>query len=135
MISVTQVSNAALSSGSVDVRSPSTTVARQPVKASSASSTQSASSNQPVLSNQPGDTKTQQPGSQEVQRAVAQANAQIAGLNESLSFGFIKELGQLVVQVTDKNSGEVIRQFPSREFIAQQIASKAFLGMLLDKQV
>jgi len=69
-----------------------------------------------------------------VQRAVEQANAQVAGINERLSFGFVQELGQLVVQVTDKNSGEVIRQFPSKEFIAHQIASKEFLGMLLDKQ-
>ncbi len=129
MISVTQASNTALSSGSVDVRSPSTTVVRQPVKPSSVSS------GQPVPSNEAGDTKKQQPSSQEVQRAVVQANAQIAGLNENLSFGFVKELGQLVVQITDKNSGEVIRQIPSRDFIAQQIASKAFLGMLLDKQV
>jgi len=128
MISVTQASNTTLSSGSVDVRTPSTTVARQPVKPLSVSS------DQPAPSNQAEDTKKQQPSSQEVQRAVTRANVQIAGLNESLSFGFVKELGQLVVQVTDKNSGEVIRQFPSREFIAQQIASKAFLGMLLDKQ-
>jgi len=129
MIPVTQVSHTALSSGSADVRSPSTTVARQPVKPPSVSS------GQPVPSNETGDMKKQQPSSQEVQRAVAQANIQIAGLNESLSFGFVKELGQLVVQVTDKNSGEVIRQFPSKDFIAQQIASKEFLGMLLDKQV
>lgn len=129
MISVTQASNTTLPSGPVDVRSPSTTVTRQPVKPLSVSS------DQPVPSSQAGDTKKQQPSSQDVQRAVAQANARIAGLNESLSFGFIKELGQLVVQITDKNSGEVIRQFPSRDFIAQQIASKAFLGMLLDKQV
>lgn len=131
MIPVTQVSHTALSSGSVDVRSSSTTVARQPVKPVKPPSV---SSGQTVPSNETGDTKKQQPSSQEVQRAVARANTRIAGLNESLSFGFVKELGQLVVQVTDKNSGEVIRQFPSKEFIAQQIASKAFLGMLLDKQ-
>jgi len=132
MISVTQVSNAALSSGSVDVRTPSTTVARPQVKPSVVPFDQ-ADSNR-VDSNRAGDANKQQPTVQQVQRAVEQANAQVAGLNERLSCGFVQELGQLVVQVTDKNSGEVIRQFPSKEFIAQQIASKAFLGMLLDKQ-
>jgi len=119
MISVTQVSNAALSSSSVDVHPSSTTVARPLVGSTP---------------NQDGATNQQQPTVQQVQRAVAQANTQVAGLHENISFGFVKELGQLVVQVTDENSGEVIRQFPSKEFIANQIAAKAFLGMLLDKQ-
>jgi len=119
MISVTQVSNAALSSDSVDVRPSSTDVARPRGQTSA---------------NQAEDTNMQHPTAQQVQRAVVQANAQVAGFNESISFRFVKELGQLVVQVTDKNSGEVVRQIPSKEFIAQQIASKAFLGLLLDKQ-
>jgi len=121
MISITQVNNAALSSGSVDVRKPSTPVARQPVGSASGQSGQV-------------NKQQQQPSAQEVQQAVAQANAQMAGLNENISFGFVQQLGQLVVQVKDQGSGEVIRQFPSKEFIAQQIAGKEFLGQLLDKQ-
>jgi len=115
MNSVTQVSHAAVQSGAVNIRTPSTTVAQSSVPTSANTNNQ------------------QQPTLQQVQHAVKQANAKVADLNENISFGFVKELGQLVVQVTNNTSGEVIRQFPSKEFIAQQIAAKAALGMLLDK--
>jgi flagellar protein FlaG len=66
--------------------------------------------------------------------AVGQANIEMAMTNESISFGFEKKLGLLFVQVTDSNSGEVIREIPSREFIAHRVAMREMVGLLLDKQ-
>jgi len=122
MLSITPVSSAVTSAGSARVSTPSTpsTVVAQTVSQASSSQT--------------GDVSKQQPTAKQVEMAVSNANAQIAGQNEQVSFGFVKELGQLIVQVTDKSSGEVIRQIPSKEFIAQQIAAKNFIGKLLDKQ-
>jgi flagellar protein FlaG len=71
---------------------------------------------------------------QDVQKAVAQANAQLAGSNETISFGYERQLGQLVVQVTDKASGKVIRQLPSKEFIQHQIFMREMIGLFLDKK-
>jgi len=72
---------------------------------------------------------------QDVQKAVGQANIEIAGTNESIAFGYIKEINLLFVTVTDKNSGEVIREIPSKDFIEHRIAMKEMVGMMLDKQV
>ena len=71
---------------------------------------------------------------QDVQRAVQHANAQMSGSNENISFGYEEKLGQLVVQVTDKSTGAVIRQLPSRDLIQHQIFMREMIGLFLDKQ-
>jgi len=71
---------------------------------------------------------------QDVQKAVQQANAQLSGSNESITFGYEEKLGQLVVQVTDKATGAVIRQLPSKEFVQHQIFMRELIGLFLDKQ-
>jgi len=71
---------------------------------------------------------------QDVQKAVQYANAQMAGSNENISFGYEEQLGQLVVQVTDKASGNVIRQLPSKNFIQHQIFMREMIGLFLDKK-
>ena len=79
-----------------------------------------------------------QPPEAEVRKAVNQANADMAGLNENIRFGFSDEAGMLFVQVVDQRSGEVIRQIPSKEFLAAQAAARAAAqkatGLLLNRQ-
>jgi len=70
----------------------------------------------------------------DVEKAVIQLNAEMASTNESITFGYEAKLGQLFVQVTDNKSGEVIREIPSKEFIAHRIAMREMIGLLLDKQ-
>jgi len=67
-----------------------------------------------------------------VQQAVARANAKLAGMNEGIQFSFSDVTGQLVVHVVDRQTGAVIRQIPSREFIAAEAASRETTGLLLD---
>ncbi len=79
-----------------------------------------------------------QPSEAEVRKAVERANAQVAELNENIRFGFSDAAGMLYVQVVDQSSGEVIRQIPSKEFLAAQAAAKAeaakATGLLLNRQ-
>jgi flagellar protein FlaG len=71
---------------------------------------------------------------QELKQAIQQANQSFAGSNEAVSFTYEEKLGQLFVQITDRASGEVIREVPSKEFIQHQVAMKELVGLLLDKQ-
>jgi len=71
---------------------------------------------------------------QDVQKAIQQANASFSRSNESIAFGYEEKLGQLFVTVTDKQSGEVVREIPSKEFIEHKIFMKEMVGLLLDRQ-
>lgn len=70
-----------------------------------------------------------------LKQAVAQANIEIASSNESVSFNFEAKLGLLFVTVTDSDSGQIIREIPSKDFIAHRVAMREMIGLLLDKQV
>jgi len=75
-----------------------------------------------------------QPSVQDVKQAVQKANASIQGSNESISFGYEDQLGELVVQVSDKATGKVIQQLPSKDFIQFQLHMRAMVGLFLDKK-
>jgi len=81
-----------------------------------------------------GQPSVSQPSVQDVQQAVKQANASIQGSNESISFGYEEQLGQLVVQVSDKTTGQVIQQLPSKDFIQFQLHMREMVGLFLDKK-
>ncbi|MDX8401540.1 MAG: flagellar protein FlaG [Mariprofundaceae bacterium] len=91
----------------------------------------------PVGTPQTGDPsgKNGQPGSQEVRKAVRQANIDLAGANQRIGFTYEEKLGQIFVQVMDKHTGKVIKEIPPKEFIRHQVAMREFLGMLLDRKV
>ena len=77
----------------------------------------------------------QQVKEKDVQKAVQQANVEMASSNSSvaISFGYEEKLGQLFVKVKDQDSGEVIREIPSQDFIQHKIAMREMIGLLLDK--
>jgi flagellar protein FlaG len=52
----------------------------------------------------------------------------------SVSFGYDEELGKVYINVTDKNSGEVIRKLPSEEAMKFAKSIKETVGKLLDKR-
>ena len=78
--------------------------------------------------------KLEQPTERDVQKAISEATSAFAGANESVSFSYEKRLGLLYVQVTDNQSGEVIREIPSKDFIKHRIAMREMVGLMLDKQ-
>jgi len=71
---------------------------------------------------------------QDVKRAVQQANTSLQGSNESITFGYEEQLGQLVVQISDKATGKVIQQLPSKDFIQFQLHMREMIGLFLDKK-
>ena len=74
--------------------------------------------------------------SQEVQKAVEQANREIANtrMSEVIGFGYEEKLNQIYVMVKDAKSGEVIREIPSKEFIQHKLAMVEMIGLILDKE-
>jgi len=56
------------------------------------------------------------------------------GINDRVSLKFDAQLKQLVVQVTDKATGNVLRQFPSKDAVSLYAALSQMSGALLDKQ-
>ncbi|MDX8388598.1 MAG: flagellar protein FlaG [Ghiorsea sp.] len=71
---------------------------------------------------------------QQVKQVVSEANTALAGSNESVAFHYEKKLGLLYVQVTDNQSGEVIREIPSKDFIQHRLAMREMVGLILDKE-
>ena len=71
---------------------------------------------------------------QELTELAAQLNDEIAPLTSDIRFGFSEEIGQLMVNVVDANTGEVIRQFPTEEAIEIMTKMKELIGMLFDKK-
>lgn len=68
-----------------------------------------------------------------VRQAVQQANIEFAGSNQKVGFGYEKRLGQLYVQVLDKDTGAVVREIPPRDFIEHQAFMKELAGLILDR--
>ena len=128
---VAQSSSPAPSSPSVDVRSSSATPAGAPAVQQTRPTPPP--SNEPSLKAQQ-DAQKGQPIEQEVQQAVAEANREFSGPNEKIAFGYAKALNMLIVQVQDRDTGEVIREIPPKEFINFRIAMRERIGLLLDKQ-
>ena len=128
---VTQSISPASSSPTVDVRSSSSASPGAPVV--QASQVKPPVSNEPSLKAQQ-DAQKRQPTEQEVQQAVAEANSKFSGPNEKIAFGYEKRLNMLIVQVQDRNTGEVVREIPPKEFIDFKVAMRERIGLLLDKQ-
>jgi len=125
------ISSPASSSPSVDVRSSSTPPAGAPVVQQA--QVKPPVSNEPTLKARQ-DAEKGQPTEQEVQQVVAEANREYSGPNEKIAFGYEKRLNMLIVQVQDRETGEVVREIPPKEFIDFRVAMRERIGLLLDKQ-
>lgn len=71
---------------------------------------------EPQQASQPVQQKPE-PTPQQLQQALQTINSKLAN-STSLEFSFDKGTKQTVVKVTDKESGEVIRQIPSEAALA-----------------
>jgi len=71
-----------------------------------------------------------------LQKAVDQANRTLQTLASSeLQFSIDKDTGIQVVKLTDKQTGEVIRQIPSEEMLEIAKSIDAITGSLVSEQV
>jgi flagellar protein FlaG len=52
-----------------------------------------------------------------------------------LQFSVFEETGQTVVRVVDKDTGELVRQIPTKELLELAARLEDMMGILFDKQV
>lgn len=73
----------------------------------------------------------------ELEKVLEQVQSRMDSIGSKLRFGLHQhqEVEDVVVQITDKESGELIRQFPAEEMIQLQVKLNDLVGMLFDKQV
>jgi len=71
---------------------------------------------------------------QDLMEAIRQSNQQLeqAG-NRDIRFSFVKELNQLLVKVTDKSTGKVVKEFPPQDLIDARLRIRKMVGLILDR--
>ena len=71
---------------------------------------------------------------EEASKAVEQIQERLDEMGTRLTLALHKEPDAVVVEITDRQSGEVIRQFPPEEVLQIRKKLDELVGMLFDKQ-
>jgi len=69
---------------------------------------------------------------EQLKQALEQLNKQFA--SEGIGFVYEERLNQLFVQIKDKATGEVVKEFPPKSAISHMVAMKELAGLILDRQ-
>ena len=69
---------------------------------------------------------------EEVGRAAERINGALDALNRNLKVSVHKDTGQLVVRVTDPDSGKLIRQLPPEQMLDAEVNIKKVIGLFVD---
>lgn len=85
-----------------------------------------------VAQSRPVPTPVQEaPSTARLQQAVAEVQSRVeSSINSNLQFSLDTETGKPIVRVTDKNTGELIRQLPSEEVLALAKSLDKMQGLL-----
>ena len=71
----------------------------------------------------------------EVAKAVEEMQQRLDTLgNTRLNFRVVEKPNEVVVQITDRTSGELVRQFPSEEALKLRVKLQELTGLLFDEQ-
>ena len=70
-----------------------------------------------------------------VSEMTRELNELMSKLNCDLEFKYHKEVDVMSVKMVDKNTKEVIKEFPPEEMVEGMIKAQKWLGALLDKKV
>lgn len=76
----------------------------------------------------------QQPDKASVQQAVDQINEVVQSLTSNLEFSMDEETGINVIKVVDNDTGDVIRQIPSKEILAIAQSLNQLQGLMVREQ-
>jgi uncharacterized FlaG/YvyC family protein len=82
----------------------------------------------------------QQPPAADLSRLAEQISRQMQSMSRQLKFSVNREVDRTVVQVTNPETGETVRQIPSEEFIAlaealRTASEESLRGLLYDREV
>lgn len=75
-----------------------------------------------------------QPKAEEIRKAVQQVQEAVSSMTKSLQFSVDEKSGKTVITLTDTETGEVIRQVPSKEVIELAKNLDRVQGMLLKQK-
>ena len=78
------------------------------------------------------DTKEQ--GAEQLKQLTKELNEQMDLLNTNITFGFSDETERLYLRVLEKDTGKLIREFPSEEARALAGYFRNAVGLLFDKE-
>jgi flagellar protein FlaG len=67
-----------------------------------------------------------------LERHVKQANGELAALQKDLRISIHEDSGEMVVQIVDPRSGNVLRQSPPEEFLNVSVRLHEMVGFFLD---
>jgi len=71
----------------------------------------------------------------EVAKAVEEMQQRLDALgNTRLNFRVVENPDEVVVQITDRTSGELVRQFPSEEALNLRVKLQELTGLLFDEK-
>ena len=114
---------------------PGTTRENFAAAANIQSTQQVATSNQTKQANADLQNDARQDQRQNLQSSIDALNEFIKPQNTSLEFSIDDESGTVVVKVTDKETKEVIKQFPSEEALELAKALDKLKGLLVQQKV
>ena len=72
---------------------------------------------------------------QELNEAIQSLDSLIKPLSIGLNVQRIEDVNQLYVQLLDRETGEVLREIPSRKILEMQKNLRAMQGLLFDREV
>lgn len=78
--------------------------------------------------------KQQEQGTQQLKELASELNKQMDLLNTNIAFDFSDEIDRLYLRVLEKNTGKLIREFPSEEARALTGYFRNAIGLLFDKE-
>ena len=76
----------------------------------------------------------QEQGTQQLRELASELNKQMDLLNTNIAFDFSDEIDRLYLRVLEKNTGKLIREFPSEEARALAGYFRNAVGLLFDKE-
>ncbi|MBU0486123.1 MAG: flagellar protein FlaG [Proteobacteria bacterium] len=72
---------------------------------------------------------------EDIARYVGEIQERLQSMGSRLSLALDKDSNSIVVQVTDRETGELIRQIPSEQMMELKSKLEDLVGMLLDQKV
>lgn len=76
----------------------------------------------------------QEQGTQQLKELASELNKQMDLLDTNIAFDFSDEIDRLYLRVLEKNTGKLIREFPSEEARALAGYFRNAVGLLFDKE-
>ena len=88
----------------------------------------------PVQNAQKLSEEQQEQSTQQLKELASELNKQMDLLNTNIAFDFSDEIDRLYLRVLEKNTGKLIREFPSEEARALAGYFRNAVGLLFDKE-